>query len=331
MRLLTLFLCLLFNAPAFAADLPDAHDPPLLKRFAGSEIVGYLVTRFDEYRLQTSTYKRLNLQTRQREYVEPPLKLEGAITRLWYEAAGATSSTELFRNYRNEIEAAGFTVLYDSTEDPAATRWNNFTAPIGDTGLRKSRKVQIFTGANKNSVRTLSAHLARPEGDAYVSVTTVDWAEDVYSYQARRGAYAAVDLIEVQPMEQQMVVVEAEEMAQSIAATGRIALYGILFDTNSAAIKAESRPALEQIAKLLHQEAALRLHVVGHTDEVGGFDFNMDLSRKRAESVVAALVHDHGIEAGRLTANGVAYLAPVASNGSEAGRARNRRVELVPQ
>jgi outer membrane protein OmpA-like peptidoglycan-associated protein len=120
-------------------------------------------------------------------------------------------------------------------------------------------------------------------------------------------------------------------MSQALAAGGRVALYGILFDFNKAEIKPESRPALAEIAKLLSQEPGLKLHVVGHTDNVGGFDFNLGLSKRRAEAVVAALARDYGIAPGRLTPNGVAYLAPVAVNTTEEGRAKNRRVELVPR
>jgi OmpA-OmpF porin, OOP family len=275
--------------------------------------------------------KSYNLSTKEREYAEPPLELEGSVTRLWYESTGDTSSTELFRNYRNELEAAGFTILHDSSQDDAATYWSNFLAPFSNANVRTNRSNYIFYAADTKGVRTLSARLERPEGDAYVSVTTVEWPKDDVIYKSRRGAYAAVDLIQVKPMKQQMVVVKAEDMARSITTTGRIALYGIHFDTNSAAIKAESKPALEEIAKLLKQEADLQLHVVGHTDNVGGLDFNMDLSRRRAQAVVTALANDYGVDPARLTPNGVAYLAPVASNAEEAGRAKNRRVELVPR
>ena len=70
---------------------------------------------------------------------------------------------------------------------------------------------------------------------------------------------------------------------------------------------------------------------MGHTDNVGGFDFNMDLSRRRAESVVDWLTSKHGIPAARLQAAGVGMLSPVAPNDTEEGRAKNRRVELVKQ
>ena len=87
---------------------------------------------------------------------------------------------------------------------------------------------------------------------------------------------------------------------------------------------------MDEIAKLLKTDAALKLRVVGHIDNQGGLDSNIALSKRRAEAVNAALVSQHGIAAGRLSACVVGDLAPVASNTDEAGRAKNRRVELVP-
>jgi len=76
---------------------------------------------------------------------------------------------------------------------------------------------------------------------------------------------------------------------------------------------------------------ALRIWVVGHTDNTGTMETNMNLSKARAEAVVQALTGKFGIAAERLKGYGVGALAPVASNDSEAGRAKNRRVELVKQ
>ena len=75
----------------------------------------------------------------------------------------------------------------------------------------------------------------------------------------------------------------------------------------------------------------MKVHVVGHTDNVGGMDANMELSRDRAEAVVQALVKDHGVAVSRLNAYGDGPYAPVASNDTDEGKAKNRRVELVKQ
>jgi len=316
---------------AGAADLPGSKDHPLLKRFGGSEIVAYDSKRFVEYELQTSTFTNFDLEAHKRQYASPPLALEGALTRIWYEAAGDTSGVELLRNYENELTGQGFEVLYDSTKDGAATKWNNFLASFSTMDIKTNRSSYIFFAAEKRDIKVLSAKKQRAEGDIYVSLIAVQWNKDDATYKAKRGAYLAVDIIEVKPMAQNMVTVKADEMAKSIASAGRVALYGILFDFNKADIKPESKPALEEIAKLLRADAKLTLHVVGHTDNVGSYETNLNLSKRRAEAVVAALTTDHGISAGRLTANGVANLAPVAVNTTEEGRAKNRRVELVPR
>ncbi len=128
-----------------------------------------------------------------------------------------------------------------------------------------------------------------------------------------------------------MVTVDAAAMAKEVAATGHVALYGIYFDTNKTDIKPESAPALDEIAKFLKQDPKVTVYVVGHTDNVGGYESNMGLSQRRAEAVVKELTTKYGIAATRLKAAGSGPLAPVAPNGTEDGRAKNRRVELVTQ
>ena len=310
-----------------AADLPGSKDHPLLRRFAGSEIVGYHAKRFDEYELQTSTFNRYNLETKKREYVKPPLKPEGRLTRIWYEAAGDIGSLEVFRNYLNELRAKGFIILYDSKKDQAATMWNNYLAPFGSMDIQTNRSNYIFFAAERAGICVASAKKSRPEGDVYVHLTLVEWGKSDQVYKAKRGAYIAVDIIETQPM----VTVTADQMSNSLTANGKVSLYGIYFDTNKWEIKPASRTSLQEIAKLLKQQPALKLHIVGHTDNIGGYEFNLGLSKRRADAVVASLVKEYGIPATRLTANGVAYLAPVAPNTAESGREKNRRVELVPR
>jgi outer membrane protein OmpA-like peptidoglycan-associated protein len=85
------------------------------------------------------------------------------------------------------------------------------------------------------------------------------------------------------------------------------------------------------MAKLLNTNPSLKVYIVGHTDNQGQFAHNAELSQKRAEAVVQALTSTYHVAPARLTGKGVASLAPVASNSDDAGRAQNRRVELVQQ
>ena len=129
----------------------------------------------------------------------------------------------------------------------------------------------------------------------------------------------------------QDIVADAAAMSSDINATGHVAVYGIYFDSGKSLIKPESAQAIAEIAKLLKNQPALRLFVVGHTDNQGGIESNITLSQDRAAAVLKALTSEHGIAAARLRSHGCGQFAPVTSNDNEAGRAKNRRVELVKQ
>src|SRR3546814_65692 len=137
-----------------------------------------------------------------------------------------------------------------------------------------------------------------------------------------------LDVVELKPMEQRMVVLDAGDLQRKLDNDGRVAIYGILFDTDKDSMRSDSTAQLEQIASLLKQQPRLKVLVVGHSDAQGGMDHNRDLSTRRAQSIVTALTRQHGIDRARLTPIGIGMAAPVASNRSEAGRAQNRRVEL---
>jgi outer membrane protein OmpA-like peptidoglycan-associated protein len=127
----------------------------------------------------------------------------------------------------------------------------------------------------------------------------------------------------------QDVVADADAMAKGIIQSGHMAVYGIYFDSAKAVVKKESDASIEQIAKLMSDNHHLNLYVVGHTDSDGKLEYNMDLSKRRAKAVVDILTNRYNISGKRLIAKGLGPLAPVASNRSPEGRAKNRRVELV--
>ena len=118
-------------------------------------------------------------------------------------------------------------------------------------------------------------------------------------------------------------------MAKGIIQSGHMAIYGIYFDSGKATVRKDSDAALEEIAKLLRDNPKLNLFIVGHTDSDGSLEYNMGLSGQRAEAVVEILSNHYRIESFRLEPKGLGPLAPVASNRSVDGKAKNRRVELV--
>ena len=130
-------------------------------------------------------------------------------------------------------------------------------------------------------------------------------------------------------LEHNMEFVNAADMARALKDSGKIALYGIHFDTDRDTLRADSNAMLDEISRLLTSDPQIRLHVVGHTDSQGTPDHNLDLSRRRAATVVHALTSHYNIAPARLDSFGCGPYAPAASNADEDGRAKNRRVELV--
>ena len=123
-------------------------------------------------------------------------------------------------------------------------------------------------------------------------------------------------------------VIPAAAIARHLETEGHISLY-VPFDTGKAVVKPSALPTIEPIAAVLRQDPKLKILLVGHTDSKGDFGFNRALSENRAKAIVDQLIAKHGIDRARLAYAGVADLAPVANNETEAGRQRNRRVEVV--
>jgi outer membrane protein OmpA-like peptidoglycan-associated protein len=118
------------------------------------------------------------------------------------------------------------------------------------------------------------------------------------------------------------------ELSARLEKTCHVALYGVLFDFNKSTLQQTSDGVLQQVAGLLAADKGLKLEVQGHTDNVGNDSYNQTLSEDRAKAVLTWLTR-HGIAVERLTSKGYGKTKPVADNGNEEGRAKNRRVEIA--
>ena len=318
------WLCILFlgaTLPAMAAttygEAPGATDHPLVGRFNGAVLHKAGVINFEHVDVKLSD-KRTE-------------SAEGKVFNYYYLGPKGHSDLEVFRNYQQSLEKQGFKFLALCDDAPACAKQN-----LSAHALKWTDDARAFVGGNfyMNNLsggrpfRFLMARLARPAGDVTVVLTIRG------GYWADRGFDTDyfVQVIEAQPLQgDQVSVVKADTLGKGLAAEGRVALYGIFFDTAKADIKPESTPQLEEMAKLLAQSPKLQVFIVGHTDNQGGVDANLALSQRRAQAVAAALAKDYKVDASRLSPRGVANFAPMASNETEAGRAKNRRVELVLQ
>jgi outer membrane protein OmpA-like peptidoglycan-associated protein len=195
-------------------------------------------------------------------------------------------------------------------------------------GARPPSELEVLRNYSNAIEATGGQIVSRDDYNVYLELVRGDARAWIHVHCFSGGESYDLTVVEEKAMTQQ-VMASAATMVADIQRTGKVAVYGILFDTDQALIKPESEPTLQEIAQLLEENTDLELFVVGHTDATGSFDHNMELSRDRAAAVVEALVSRYGIDRSRLEPHGIGPLAPVASNASEDGRGKNRRVELV--
>jgi outer membrane protein OmpA-like peptidoglycan-associated protein len=185
--------------------------------------------------------------------------------------------------------------------------------------------------SDKKTGDALDATVTVPEAGNAVFKT--DPATGVYKAQLMPGTFTMV--VESKDYVKQVVamVVEKDKPMvrdfQLVKEGMAITLKGVYFDFNKATIKPESRPALDDAAKILKENPTIKVEIQGHTDSKGSDEYNLSLSDKRAWAVVNYLVQNYGIEMSRLTARGYGEARPIASNDTDDGRALNRRVEFV--
>ena len=302
-------------------DAKGLRDHGVIGRFEGSVIVAGETKKFDERVMQSGKLGG-NEETLG---AGNSIRRSGAVTSLVYDAPKESSAVEIAANYRARLEALDYKMVYECD-----------TFGSGDFGP-VNRVVKLtfgqpawgawsFRGGYAGKPRYLLMEKGEGGGRSAVALVV---GEAGIAGDAPRYALLVVD--EAAMKTDQITVPTPQEMEEAFGKKGSMALYGIYFDTGSSAVKAESKPTLEAIAELMKQQPKLALIVVGHTDHVGDFSANVKLSQARAAAVVGALTREHKVAGGRLTAFGAGMAAPAAPNTSDADRAWNRRVELVPR
>lgn len=289
-------VCLLAPQLALAAE-----DHPLIKRYPGSTLTEREDPGFRDYKLVTG----VNQQGKTDDEILPSTRVSGDLTRLLYDNPADRSALEIFTNYKEGLEKAGFKTLFECRETAcgpsfASSRWGRVN------GMR------IFAAP----MWYLAARRQKGDEDSYVALVVTQRKHQI-------------DVLQRQQMERGLVTVTAEALKKGLATEGKAVLDGILFDHDKATIKPESKAALDVIAKFLKDNPNLKVFIVGHTDTVGALEYNLNLSRQRAQAVVDALTKNYGIAAARLSAHGVGPLSPASTNRTDPGKSQNRRVEMV--
>lgn len=284
---------LLVVLPVLCAMGQTGVDHPAISSYPGSRIRIHRQLEFEPYDLVLSLTGG---------GPEKRTTLEGRVTRIQYRNPDGRSAIEIFRNYEEALQKAGAKILF-SCQPAQSSAWPLY------------REQKLINMGSKGFHGLVARFLhANRETHAVIAVSpTIHW----------------IHIIESKAMETGLVFVDARMMEETIGREGRISLYSILFETGMSAIKPESRSTVAEIAKLLGNRPELNLDIVGHTDDTGTEDGNLRLSAERAKAVVTELVQSFRIPISRLRSRGAGQSTPVAPNSSDAGRAKNRRVELV--
>lgn len=326
---LTIFLA----ASSFSmADVAGSADHPLVKRITDSKIFFSSKADFGQLKLALEKIEWSGAEAKVKPYKSATV--EGRLLTNYYQLPEKILVLEALRNYEQELREGGFEILFSGQgEEIETVGYNNQIAReilkmFGTYGTPEEKAQWPFQHTEERKAGYLAARKTTAKGDVYVSVYLVSNTHANWQGIPVDRTLVRLDVCERKAREQRMELVKSEEMESAISLNGRIALYGILFDFDKATLQADSESTLSETARLLEDKKELRILVVGHTDASGSFDYNRQLSQKRAETVVADLIR-RGIAKERLFPVGVSFASPVATNGSEDGRAKNRRVELV--
>jgi len=321
------------QAQSLGPDVAGGKDHPLISRFAGSQLVGHQQLAFETGRFFLPAADKKSDPAKEIDR-DKPVSVEGQVTRLLYIMPPGKTALEVHRNFEQALKQAGVKLI--TSVDGREAWWEpglhwranfqdmKFGRPFASDILPFDRRGlylygTVTRGASEVSVSVLSGPVAL-------------FTRGVYKVpESTTLSAVAIQIVEAKAMATGQVMVSTDALKKGLEAEGRMALYGLYFDTGKSAIKPESVPQLEQMAQLLQQNPALKVHIVGHTDNAGALAANLALSQQRAQAVVDALITQHKIAAPRLSARGVANLSPVANNRDEGGRSKNRRVELVEQ
>jgi outer membrane protein OmpA-like peptidoglycan-associated protein len=293
------------RAPAQPGDAAGSHDHPVLGRYQGAKIVQYRQKQYDAARLFHA-----NVANASKPGPAEFVTAEGRVTDIIYLAAADRSPLEIFRSYQKAMADAGFEVAHSCTPEDCL-----------ETALA-IKEAMALPGTNIQRAGSHALAAFRRSDGVRLNLAVTPYS----NYEPR----IMLRVVEPAVMEAGVRTLSASDIERDVAKQGRALLYAVQFDTDKATLTPQSESQLREIAEWLKASKTKAL-VVGHTDSQGAFGYNVGLSQRRAETVVAALTGRFGVDKAQLSAFGNGMAAPVASNRTADGQARNRRVEVVEQ
>lgn len=246
-------------------------------------------------------------------------RVEGPVLRrAWRIAAPALTTLQILAPLRDQLAQAGFEILFEC-EDIAC---GGFDFRYG-LDLIEEPEMHVDLG----DFRYLAARRAGGEGDEHLALVVSRSGSAGFVHLTRVGALDDTAITLATP--ERSLPAAAGPLEAELERTGRAVLADLVFATGAAELGPDPFPSLAALAAFLEARRDKTVVLVGHTDAEGALDRNISLSRRRAAAVADRLVSAYGVAPDQLRAEGVGYLAPIASNVTEDGRRANRRVEVV--
>ena len=252
--------------------------------------------------------------------------VEGHVTRqAWRLGGTGLSSFEIFTTLREQLVDDGYSVAFDCEQSACGGfDFRYGTEVIGEPEMHVDLGDYYYLSATRpgNAPDVVSLLVSRSASAGFVQLIQVGAAETAPVVVAPMASTKA------EP-DSAMPSVAPGDIGTAMETIGRFVLADLVFATGSSELGPGSFTSLTELAGYLKAHPGKRVALVGHTDAEGSLAGNISLSKRRAASVVDRLVNDMGVKPGQLEAEGIGYLAPIASNQTDDGRRVNRRVEAI--
>lgn len=320
----TLYILILFVLASFqmyAQDIANAEDHELLTRYPGSKIIYYFQKDYNELKF---ALKPGQPEKEPQEWLE----VSGFQTSLVYEIPLGKSTVDVMKNYEDAFKANNAEILFQCKggDCDGTTAWYSakFFENVYGIDNRQSN------GETSHYYDFGGYHVAQRYMVAQITTADKVYFIEIGMTPAYDGkpVKVCVEVVEQEALQSGLITLNADVIKDKLEKEGRLILDGILFDTGKTDLKPTSFEVIEMVAQYLNQNPESQIYIVGHTDDVGNFGDNTLLSEGRAIRVSQAL-QNFGDFDNRVTPIGVGPVCPVATNETEEGRTKNRRVEIV--
>lgn len=322
MKLTFLTIAFICSLCAWTQDISNAKDHELLTRYPGSKIIYFFQKDYNELKF---AIKPAEPEKEPQEWLD----VSGSQTSIVYEIPLGKSTVEIMKNYEDAFKAHNAEILFKCKggECDGTSTWYSakfFKNVYGEDNRQSGGEISHYFGFEAYHVaqRYMVAQITTSDKVYFIEIGMTP------TYDGK-PVKVCVEVVEQEKMESGLITLNAEIIKNQLEKEGKLILDGILFDTGKTDLKSSSLAVIGILAEYLNQSKHVQIYIVGHTDDVGNLGENTILSEGRAMRVYDTLMNNFGDFQERITPIGIGPVCPIATNETEEGRFKNRRVEIV--